>query len=269
MSLSLVLMLLFATQASGAEDLLNPPPFETFLVIPLRVHVLTSEDLPDVDCKLRDEDVIRILRKVNGIWNKAGIHWGLESLRREPAEKTQEFRLARDLDGPVNLGRYLRLVPPGPSRMDGMNVYYIHKFAVNGVWLGDGVAFVQDTAKLREVEGGIDEPIPRVTAHELGHALGLPHRQARTNLLASGTTGTILNRKEAETVRNNAKEIPGVNSVAELRNEASKAEAAGNLDRARQIWAWLSEIPGSGAEPHKETKRIEARQAALESVKKY
>ncbi len=54
-----------------------------------------------------------------------------------------------------------------------MDVYYIHAFAANGVFLGDRTAFVQETAQLRPVPGGIDEPLPRVTAHELGHALGL------------------------------------------------------------------------------------------------
>ena len=41
---------------------------------------------------------------------------------------------------------------------------------VNGVYAGKDYAIVQETASLRPVEGGIDEPIPRVTAHELAHA---------------------------------------------------------------------------------------------------
>ena len=69
------------------------------IVIPLRVHVLTADDLPEVDCRLHDEDVERIVGKVNGIWRAAGIHWGLESIVHEEAEGADRFRLIRDLQG--------------------------------------------------------------------------------------------------------------------------------------------------------------------------
>ena len=78
------------------------------------------------------------------------------------------------------------------------------RLPVNGVYLGDDFALVKETASSAQVEGGIDEPIPRVTAHELGHALGLPHRQDRTNLLASGTTGITFNEAEVKTAQGNA-----------------------------------------------------------------
>jgi len=51
-----------------------------------------------------------------------------------------------------------------------VHIYYIKQFGANGVFLGRAI-FVKDTAALRPVEGGIDEPLPRVTSHELGHAL--------------------------------------------------------------------------------------------------
>jgi hypothetical protein len=41
----------------------------------------------------------------------------------------------------------------------------------------------------------------RTTAHEMGHQLGLLHRQDITNLEATGTTGWTLNRAEIVTVR--------------------------------------------------------------------
>jgi hypothetical protein len=227
-------------------DVTEPPAFDEFLVIPLRVHILTSADLPDVDCHLSDSDIERIVGKMNGIWHRAGLHWGVESIVREPASRQARFRLARDLDGPTNLGLLKILIPRGSRASEGLNIYYIHKFAVNGVWLGDA-AFVQETARLRPVEGGIDEPVPRVSAHELGHALGLPHRQAKTNLLASGTTGTLLNRHEVETARRHARRIKGTATVPSLRMAAHEATGKGDTARALRLWSWLAEIPGEGA----------------------
>src|SRR5262249_43090967 len=156
---------------------------------------------PEVHCALSDADLRRIAGKMNAIWHKAGIHWGVESIVREPAERREQFRLARELSKSAGLNSFRTLLPACSRRYDGLHVYYIHKFSVNGIYMGDDFAIVQETASLRSVEGGTDEPIARVTAHELGHALGLPHRQDRVNLLASGTTGTLLNEAEVEIAR--------------------------------------------------------------------
>lgn len=236
-----------ADERPPVADVLTPPVSEDFLILPLRVHILTSSDLPEVDCRLTDADITRIVRKVNGIWDKAGIHWGLESIRREPAARQARFRLARDLDSAENLGIFRLLIPETTRSSEGHDVYFLHKFPVNGVWFGEAFVIVQETASLRRVEGGIDEPIPRVTAHELGHALGLSHRQDRTNLLASGTTGTRLNTDEVATARRQASRQKGVMTTAEVRTKAEDAVRRGEVETARRLWSWLSEVPGDGA----------------------
>lgn len=238
------------------EGVRKPPPFDQFLVLPLRIHILRADELPEINCALADADVVRIVRKVNHIWAQAGIYWGVESIVREPAAKQDAFRLARDLDPSLSLSKYRMLISGRRGAFDGFHVFYLHKFPVNGVWMGEDYALVQETARLREVEGGIDEPVPRVTAHELAHGLGLAHRQDTTNLLASGTTGTSLNAREVETVRHSALKRAGTKTVLELKADATAAESSNDLKRARLLWTWLDEIPG-GDEARTQIKRLD------------
>jgi hypothetical protein len=80
--------------------------------------------------------------------------------------------------------------------------------------MGADAIFVKDTAALRPVKGGVDEPLPRVSSHEIGHAFGLPHRQDTINLMASGTTGWSVNDAEIEAVRAWAARRPWILSPA-------------------------------------------------------
>jgi hypothetical protein len=233
-----------ADEPDRAPDASRQPRRDEFILIPLRVHILTAADLPEIDCHLSDPDIRRILGKVNRIWHAAGIHWGLESLLREPAARPDRFLRAREIHDGDNLRLYRILFPEETRGGDVVNLYYIHDFSVNGVWLGRE-AIVRETAKLRRVEGGIDEPIPRVSAHELGHALGLSHREDRTNLLASGTTGTSLNAEEVKAAREQALHLPGALPIARAREQAETAEASGDRRRAARLRSWLAEIPGA------------------------
>src|SRR5438552_3575991 len=114
--------------------------------------------------------------------------------------------------------------------------------SVNGIYFPEAI-FVKDTASLRKVEGGIDEPLPRVSSHELGHAFGLPHRQDTTNLMASGTTGTWLNGEEIKQVRETARKFDWIESASDLMEKANGLFSANKIQEAAALYSRLATIP--------------------------
>lgn len=238
---SILLLLSLLCPTAGAADAAaatavapTPPARQDVLFLPLHAHVLSAPNRADIDCKLTDDDVARVLSKVNKVWRQAGVQFVI-TVHREPAADVEVFDRRRENAPPSALGVYRMLAPPATRDLLGLHVFYVHELPPNGVYLGSNICFVKETASLRTVEGGIDEPIPRVTSHEIGHALGLPHRQARTNLMASGTTGTSFNDVEVTTAREKAKEMKGAMTLREAEQAAEVAEKAGDQERAKPL----------------------------------
>ena len=179
---------------------------DEYRLLPVRVHLLRSKTVAELNCALTADDARRILGKVNGIWRPAGLQFYAESILEEaPAAEELYAGLGRN-----RTEGHLRLVRPRASRSEELfHVYYLGEMRPNGICLEGSYQqiFVKEASRLRRVPGGIDEPLPRVTAHEIGHGLDLEHRQDRTNLMASGTTGTELNAAEIETARRAAGEF--------------------------------------------------------------
>ncbi len=168
--------------------------YEDFRDIPVRVHLLQCKEEDALHCRLKEDDVRRVFGKANRIWNMAGLALSLESILTEDAVKPEDF----DERG---LENFKRTRPAKTCDAGMIHVYYVHRLPTNGVFMGRDAIFVKDTAALRPVKGGVDEPLPRVTSHEIGHAMGLPHRQDTINLMASGTTGWSIQDAEIDTVR--------------------------------------------------------------------
>lgn len=233
----------FSDVEAPSPDVTKPPARTDFLILPLHIHILTSTDHPDIDCKLTDADIDRIVRKMNGVWAMGGVAFRIASLHREAAVNLDQFDQQKDRIDKGALGMYRLLAPPDTRQLPGLHIYYIHAFPVNGVYLGGNICFVQETAHLRKVDGGIDEPIPRVCSHELGHALSLPHRQNTFNLMASGTTGTILNEMEIAHSRATAKKVAGVMTAAECESAAVAAEKSGDAKMSKTLRTALAGLP--------------------------
>lgn len=170
------------------------------LSLPVRVHLVQSETMPDMHTTLTEADVRRIFGKVNAVWAQAGIRFEIESIG-----PTQAIALKPELRDQSEFVQVKAMIPKERLSPTAIDVCYVKKVRPNGFYYGEPIV-VKDTASLKEVPGGLDEPLPRVTSHEIGHALGLPHRQEMTNLMASGKTGFLLNETEIATARAKAQE---------------------------------------------------------------
>ena len=233
--------------------------FQDFLLVPVRIHLLTSEETPSLHTTLTSTDVERIFLKANRVWAPAGIQFFVESLVCEPATETQKEPAPEPVKrARGGLGVMLDHIPPATRGAEVFNIYYIKSFDVNGVFFGNPEAiFVQDAASLRKVEGGIDEPIPRVTSHELGHAFSLPHRQDTFNLMASGTTGTSLNESEIHQARESAAKRTWIQSAKVWQEKAAALEAAGKPAEALAVYKKLAALPLEAA-PEVQAARLKA-----------
>jgi hypothetical protein len=216
----------------------NGLKFDDFLLVPLRVHLLSAEKVPDLNTTFSEKDFARILPKMNRVWAQAGVCFYLESVVKEEARAGESSGETQ----PRGLNWLLQHCPVETKATNAFNIYYVKQFGANGVYFPKGI-FVKDTASLRKVEGGIDEPLPRVTSHELGHALSLPHRQDTTNLMASGTTGTWLSDAEIQRARDAARKLPWIRPAPVVLQQADALRAAGKSAEAQAWYERLSAIP--------------------------
>jgi hypothetical protein len=239
-----------AALAATAADVKKVPAHDQFVIIPIRVHVLTSKDLELANSRITDAEVMKSIPKINAIWNKAGLHFGLESIVREPAAQVDRFKAIVALrEGQFeNADPFAYLLPTATRISDGLNVYIFRELPLNGVYIPAADAtLAKEKPQLNRVEGGSDDPLGRVIARGLGQALRLEGRTDAVGLLSSGTNGVGLGEAEVGRARQFARTIPGALGVAQAAGEAEAAAKKGDVVRARLLWTWLAEVPGADA----------------------
>ena len=246
----------FPALRARADEALPKFGYEEHLLVPVRVHLLRAKAAEDLNCQLRSSDIERIFGIINArIWSQAGIQLRIESLVEEEA-RGQELYAAL---GENRTEAHLLRVRPNETIAAGMlHVYYVRRMRPNGIFMRRDGIFVKDTAFLQPVEGGLEEPLPRVTAHEVGHALSLDHRQDEFNLMQSGTTGYLLNKAEVEQTRAAAMQFGGTFTVKDARAAAELAVADKKWGTARSLLGSLAGIPVDSPEKAKARERLAA-----------
>lgn len=191
-----ILMLAALTALHAGEAPAKLP----IISLPVRIHLVQSDTIPSMHTTLAESDIRRIFGKVNKVWAQAGIRFEIESVG-----PTIAIALKPEMESKPEFERVHAMIPKERLSPTALDVCYVKQVKPNGFYYGEPIV-VKDTASLREVPGGLDEPLPRVTSHEIGHALGLKHRQDTTNLMASGTTGFSLNDAEIAIAREKAQQ---------------------------------------------------------------
>ncbi|MEE2898844.1 MAG: hypothetical protein VX815_10305 [Gemmatimonadota bacterium] len=155
------------------------------LVLPVRVHMLTSGTVPELNSTLSEREIRQVFDEANRVWQQAGIRWEVESVLREAAAGEQAFPAARET-GRSGRGRFrsilLQVCPEHQWLQGAWNVCVIREFPVPA----GGVFFPERRQVLWSELNPRGQMHPTILAHELGHSLCLPHDSESPNNLMRG-----------------------------------------------------------------------------------
>ena len=171
LSLFAVLLLVSSAGAASAEAL-KTPALQPVYRINLRVHLGNSGRTP--------EEFRPIFSEINKIWHtQAGICFEIHTVNH---------------DTPLS---------------DGLDMWFAPylRGGYNGYYDGEYIQ-MRDSPILAHAKNPAKSSAARTAAHELGHALDLPHRQnSDDNLMRSRTYGWQLNAEEVAIARKAAADI--------------------------------------------------------------
>ncbi|MFN0080666.1 MAG: matrixin family metalloprotease [Prosthecobacter sp.] len=173
------------------------------IILPVRVHLVQSAYHPQLQTTLGEADVRALFVEVNTIWSQAGIRFQLEAVGVLSALNVVPKKWFEKDRNWVKSA-----IPTNRFSAAAIDVCFVGEMGPNGFFYGEPVV-VCEKPEFTKVQGGADNPVARVAAHELGHVLFLQHRQDHTNLMASGRNGISLNKQEINDARQRARQIMG------------------------------------------------------------
>ena len=189
--------------AACSESTSPPTPDLEIIHLDMRLHLLQSSELDQLDVTLTDTEVGVLIEGLNDVWRQAGVAWRLEQIVREPALNPDAFRAFLSDQSQSATSLVAEVLPTEHLRPDVWNVFLVRDFGgrLGGVYFRSRRVVVGaelDPTGARDLRGGT----ARILAHELGHSLGLNHAPctAAGNLMAAGCSGGTRTRLEPEQI---------------------------------------------------------------------
>lgn len=168
------------------------------VTVPVRIHMLQSDDV-DVQTTLTNAEMRDIFESALGVnahyWKQANIEFEIESIVKATPRKVSEYAsnlpstYGEIIDDTAYRDKFTgviqALTPTSGLLENGFNVVVVHDFGImgGGIYLSNKIVYVPE----RSAKGTGVETVTFSIAHELGHALGLVHYDAKVdpyNLMA-------------------------------------------------------------------------------------
>ena len=180
-------VLLASGWAEGAQTSLE----SNRITLPVRVFLAQSDVSEKVHCTMTEEDLVECFKVVNENWAPANIEWFVESIRKLPIETEAARAYQKSLENNQRRADMKVLVdafPNGQRLAKGFNVFIVES-------MGKGAGGVFRPKPHGDVIYAHQSPrgnaVPAILAHELGHALSLPHTvfEKNNNLMMGAGPG--------------------------------------------------------------------------------
>ena len=175
------------------RELISAPADNESITLRVRIHRFRTANEPRLNCSMSDDDIREQMKAVNETWKQASIIWSIESIQNMTPQMPEAFALAlsqnREKIAPALIANTQR----ENLLANGFNVVIAENFekTIGGVFIPkpDGVVYFA-------TRGPKGLQTPAVLAHELGHALGLPHTifEKNNNLMMGAGSGRIPTR---------------------------------------------------------------------------